>query len=161
MTERINLKAALIAAVAAAAVFIILEMMLVMVVAGDSPWAPPRMIAAIVMGRNVLPPPATFDIGIMVAGMAVHFALAISYGVIFGFAAAALGLRPGSAAVGGLGFGVALYLVNFYLFTGLFPWFSMARNWMSLLAHAVFGIVLALVYVRAASPAPRGTTSPV
>jgi hypothetical protein len=37
--------------------------------AGDSPWGPPRMIAAIVMGEGVLPPPATFDL--MMPGLSV------------------------------------------------------------------------------------------
>jgi hypothetical protein len=41
---------------------------------------------------------------------------------------------------------VLLYVVNFYGFTALFPWFAMARNWVSIVAHAVFGFAAAWVY---------------
>jgi hypothetical protein len=40
-----------------------------------------RFTAAIVMGRAVLLPPATFDAGIMLAAALVHFALSIIYGL--------------------------------------------------------------------------------
>lgn len=53
----------------------------------------------------------------------------------------------------GAGYGLALYLVNFYLFTAVFPWFAMARNWVSVFAHIVFGLVAAWVYLRQARPA--------
>jgi uncharacterized membrane protein YagU involved in acid resistance len=158
MAGKFDLKAAALAGIIAGAVFIILEMLLVTYVAGDSPWAPPRMMAAIAMGKDVLPPPATFNLGVMTAAMVIHLALAIVYGVIFGLLVATLGLRPATAALGGLAFGVILYVVNFYLFTGLFPWFAMARNWMSLFAHAVFGLVLGIAYVRLAAR-PTGTSA--
>jgi hypothetical protein len=118
------------------------------------------MMAAIAMGKDVLPPPASFDFGIMMGAMAVHVVLAIIYGVIFGLIVARLGLGRPMSVLAGLVFGVALYLVNFYLFTGLFPWFAMARNWMSLFAHAVFGLVLGAVYVWAAQPRQTGTVTP-
>ena len=63
MLSYLHWKAALWAGLMAGAVFVILEMLLVGTVGGDSPWAPPRMIAAIAMGPGVLPPPATFDMG--------------------------------------------------------------------------------------------------
>jgi hypothetical protein len=37
--------------------------------------------------------------------------------------------------------------VNFYGFTALFPWFAMARNWISIFGHLVFGLVAAGAYV--------------
>ena len=57
----ISAKAALWAAIIAGIVFMMLEMIMVPVFMGGSPWGPPRMIAAIGMGKGVLPPPATFD----------------------------------------------------------------------------------------------------
>jgi hypothetical protein len=56
-----------------------------------------------------------------------------------------LSLRP-TLAHGGVG-GLILYLVNFYGFTALFPWCAMARNWISIFGHVVFGLVAAGVYV--------------
>src|SRR2546430_14276140 len=40
-----------------------------------------RLAAAIVIGRQVLPPPATFDWWIMLVATLVHFSLSIAYGL--------------------------------------------------------------------------------
>jgi hypothetical protein len=40
--------------------------------------------------------------------------------------------------LGGL-LGMVLYLTNFHGFVILFPWFAEARDWVSILVHAVFG----------------------
>ena len=68
----INAKAAVWAAIIAGIVFMMLEMMMVAIFLGQSPWGPPRMIAAIGMGEGVLPPPATFDVRVMMVTMLIH-----------------------------------------------------------------------------------------
>lgn len=137
-------KAAVWSGLIAGVVFLVLEMLLVSLVAGDSPWAPVRMMAAILLGQGVLPPPATFDLGIAAAAMLVHFTLAIVYGLILSLLV--FRLETGPALLIGALFGLGLYVVNFYGFTAVFPWFAMARNWMSVLAHAVFGLTAAWAY---------------
>lgn len=144
----LNWKAAIGAGLVAGLVFLSLEMMMVALVMGESPWGPPRMIAAIVLGQGVLPPPATFDFGIVLVAMIVHFILAIVYALIFAFAAQRW--TTGVAVMAGGVFGLILYLVNFYGFTAVFPWFAMARNWVSVFAHIVFGLVLGWTYKRLA-----------
>lgn len=63
---------------------------------------------------------------------------------------------PGAAVAIGIGFGLTLYVVNFYGFTALFPWFAMARNWVSIVSHAVFGLAAAWAYeVLATRPMTR------
>ena len=62
----------------------LLEMVLVATVGGGSLWGPPRMIAAMVMDEGVLPPPATFEIGPMMAAMAIHLMLSIILGIVLG-----------------------------------------------------------------------------
>ncbi|MGA8147390.1 MAG: hypothetical protein WB870_07435 [Gallionellaceae bacterium] len=52
-----------------------------------------------------------------------------------------LGAIP--AYVAGVGFGVALYVVNLYGFTAIFPWFAQSRGWITLIAHGVFGFLRA------------------
>lgn len=139
----LNLKAGVLAGLIAGAVFMMMEMGLV-AMAGDSPWGPPRMIAAIVMGEGVLPPPATFDLMVLMAAMVVHFMLSIAIGIGFAFIARRFGLVM---AVGiGAVLGLALYVVNFYGFTAIFPWFAMARNAISIVSHIAFGMVLGLSY---------------
>ncbi len=151
-------KSAIWAGLIAGVVFIMLEMLLVSLVAGGSPWAPVRMMAAILMGRDVLPPPATFDPGIVMAAMVVHFALAIVYGLILSLLVYRLEVGP-ALLIGAL-FGLGLYVVNFYGFTAVFPWFAMARNGMSVLAHAVFGLTAAWVYKELAKREVRGERQP-
>lgn len=141
----IDWKAATWAGIIAGMVFLVLEMVMVPVFGGGSPWGPPRMMAAIVLGEGVLPPPATFDVGIILAAMGLHLVLSIVYAVVFSLVISQLSLGP-ALALGGVG-GLVLYLVNFYGFTALFPWFSMARNWISIFGHVVFGLVAAGAYV--------------
>lgn len=147
MTSSIQLdwKAATWAGVIAGLVFLMLEMIMVPLFGGGSPWGPPRMMAAIVLGKGVLPPPATFDFGIVMVAMGLHFVLSIVYAVTFALMITRMSLGP-AMALGGVG-GLILYLVNFYGFTALFPWFAMARNWISIFAHVVFGVTAAGVYV--------------
>jgi hypothetical protein len=137
-------RAAILAGIIAGLVFLILEMALLPLV-GASVWAAPRMMAAIVMGPEVLPPPATFALGIFVVAMLVHFVLSIIYAAIAGVMVR--GRSYGLAALIGIGFGLLLYLVNFFVFTGIFPWFAEARNWVSVLAHMAFGGVAATSYI--------------
>lgn len=95
----VGLKAGALAGLIAGAVFMMMEMGLV-AMAGDSPWGPPRMIAAIVMGEGVLPPPATFDLMILMAAMAVHFMLSIVIGVRFALVARRFGPRAAARRAG-------------------------------------------------------------
>src|SRR5271169_5817309 len=105
-----------------------------------------RLTAALVLGGSVLPPPATFDAGIMMAATFVHFALSIAYAALLVSLTARLGLavRLGGvpALLAGVGFGVVLYMVNLYGFTAIFPWFVQARSWIALVAHGVFGVTV-------------------
>lgn len=145
--KQLDWKAGILSGLIAGLVFMMLEMLMVWLIQGESPWGPPRMIAAMVLGRHVLPPPATFDIGVVMAAMMVHFVLAIIYGLIVGLIVHKVG-RIGMALLVGAGFGLAIYLVNFYMIApAAFPWFSMARNWISLFSHVMFGIVTAGAYV--------------
>lgn len=145
-TLGLNWPAAVGAGIVAGIAFLILEMGLV-AATGGAVWGPPRMMAAIVMGEGVLPPPATYSPGIMAVAMVVHFVLSIIYAAVL---AAILQWwpRPLWPALGvGAMFGLIIFLVNFYGFTELaFPWFAMARNWITIVSHLVFGVVLAGSY---------------
>lgn len=146
MTKSLSWKAAIWSGVLAGIVFIMLEMVLVATLMGQSPWGPPRMMAAMVMGEGVLPPPATFDIGIMMVAMMIHVPLAIIYGITLGWAISNWRLGLVSSIFFGAAFGLLIYFVNFYGFTAIWPWFAMARNLISMVAHAMFGLVLGWVY---------------
>ena len=138
---------AIVAGIVGGIVFMMAEMLMVMIFLGQSPWGPPRMIAAMLMGREVLPPPATFAMGPMVVAMVIHFMLSIVYGLIVGRIVRSMGM--GAALLTGAVFGlVAVYLVNFHLIAPmLFPWFTQAQHWVSVFAHVLFGAVVAVTYV--------------
>ena len=140
----IDWSAAIWSAIIAGVVFMMLEMIMVPLFGGDSPWAPPRMIAAIGMGSDVLPPPATFDLTVMMVAIVIHLILAVVYAVILAFVInrQQMGMAILSCAI----FGLALYFINFYGFTAVFPWFAMARNLISIFAYLLFVLVLAWSY---------------
>lgn len=110
-----------------------------------------RLAAAIVLGPAVLPPPADFAASAMLAATLVHVALSLAYGL----ALAAL-IAPCDwyrSALVGNAFGLALYVVNMYGFTAVFPWFAAARDWITLAAHLAFGVSAAVAYRAWARPA--------
>lgn len=146
MPTKIDWKAAIWAGVIAGVVFMMLEMALIMMLQGGSPWDPPRMMAAMVMGNDVLPPPATFDAMIMMVAMIIHMMISVMFGIVLGLIISRLTLHTLAATVAGAVFGVIIYYVNFYGFTAIFPWFAMARGGISLFSHLMFGAVLGGVY---------------
>jgi len=147
------------AGVIAGLVFLITEMLLVWLVMGQSPWGPPRMMAAIVLGPGVLPPPADFAWAPVLTALVVHLPLSALYGLCIG------GLvqrrDTARAALIGVAFGLAVYGVNFHLIAPLaFPWFMEARHAVSVLGHALFGGVAAAVYVLMRQPQAAGSGGP-
>jgi uncharacterized membrane protein YagU involved in acid resistance len=146
MAKTLDWKAAVWAGIAAGIVFLILEMLLVQFFQPMSMWAPPRMIAAIAMGPDVLPPPDTFNAMVLMVAMVIHFVLSIVYAFILGWIVSRWDMHLGGASIAGLVFGLVIYVVNFYGFTAIFPWFAEARGWIAILSHAMFGLVLGLVY---------------
>lgn len=153
--RHVDWKAAAWAGVIAGAVFMMLEMLMVWLFMGQSPWGPPRMMAAMLMGKEILPPPADFSLVAMMVAMMVHIPLSVIYGLILGWAVQRLDRT--AAVFAGAAFGlVAVYLVNFYLVAPiLFPWFIEARNWISVLAHVIFGVVLGGSYAALRQPPRR------
>jgi hypothetical protein len=103
-----------------------------------------RLTAAIVIGRQVLPPPATFDWSIMLVATLVHFSLSIAYGLTLSVIISRLGTSLSLLA--GAAFGLFLYAINMYGFTFAFPWFAAVRDWITAATHLVFGVVASVAY---------------
>ena len=123
------------------------EMIMVMAFEGRSPWAPLRMIAAMLLGQGVLPSPAVFDLKILMAAMMINFPLAVVYGLLLGWIVHRVG--AGVALLIGVIFGLAIYPINFYpIAAAMFPWFAMARGWISVASHILFGLVAAASHVK-------------
>ncbi len=151
-SQSIDWSAAIWAGVIAGLIFLVMEMLLMPIFGGaPSMWAPPRMIAAIGMGQDVLPPPATFDLMVVMVAMMIHFTTSILFAIAVAFVIRNLGMGAaiGVAVVAAL----LLYGFVFYIMTaGPWPWFANGRNWVSILAHIVFGAVVAWWYKSRAKP---------
>jgi hypothetical protein len=125
-------------------VYLVLELILVPLFVGGSVWSVLRMIAAIVLGRGVLPPPDTFDVAVVLTGAVLHLLLATLYGLVLSAMINRAG--PGVAVLLGAMVGLVLYIINYYVFTAVFPWFASARTWVTVFTHLVFGFVVAWSY---------------
>ena len=103
-----------------------------------------RLAAAMVMGRGVLPPPASFDWTVMAVATLIHFALSVVYSAVL--AGLIARCSPVRALLVGAVYGLVLFAVNMYGFTLLFPWFTATRDWITMLTHVVFGVSAAWCY---------------
>jgi hypothetical protein len=124
---------------------------------GIDAWRTPRLVAALVMGDDVLQV-GGYSPGVVAAALFVHYLL----GAVFGMVLAAL-IAPfqldssiGMVLLAGAVFGIVLYLFNFQLIASALRWFTELRGWYTLLGHVVFGMAAALIYwwlERSAHPA--------
>ncbi len=141
----------------AGGVFVVFEV-LAAAVLGPGPFGPVRMISAIFLGPGSLEPVATVA-PLVGVGLLIHFLLSAVYGGVFAVVSGALRLESrGRGALVGVGavFGLALWIINFYLISpAVFPWFAAANPVVQFFAHTVFfGGTLGLLLVVGSRPAP-------
>lgn len=135
--------AAIRAGLLAGAIFLVASMILTMLYVG-SPWVVLRLIASLVLGTAILPPPASFDPGIAVVAVAIHLLIAMAVTLLISGTLHRWGLVVG--ILGGAVFGLAIYLINFYALSYLVPWFFPMKSWIMLLSHVLFGALAGGTY---------------
>lgn len=143
--------AAAVSGFAAGAVLMVLDLLWSAFFNPAGPWRTSHMIAPIFIGTDTLKASGYgFDVGVVAIALATHYALGIVFGLAMGALLAQLKLdsTPARALVAGALMGVALYLLNFDLLVGFFPWLAALRGVDTLAAHVVFGIVAAVLYCR-------------
>ena len=139
--------AALWSGIAAAVTSTAVEILLWATLTGALPgilWRDARLAAAIVLGPAALTPSETFDAEVVLVATLVHFALSIVYATALALIVARLGIF--SSLIAGAAFGLALYGINLYGFTEIFPWFTVARGGITLAAHLMFGLSASAAY---------------
>lgn len=153
-----NWKAGVWAGLIAGVIFIVLDMIMVRMFMGERPWAPPPIIAAMLLAQGVLPgydSPPSFDVGIMVTALAIHFVLSVVYGLIVAWLVHRFDW--GGGLLIGAAFGLAIYIINAYVIAPIaFAWFTLAQNWISAFAHIVFGLIAAVAYIGLRKPRHAG-----
>jgi hypothetical protein len=138
-----DFRAVIWAGLIAGITFLLVNMALSLIVLG-TPWIFIRMIGAMILGAEVLPPPATFDLAIFAAAFFVHMLLSLIFTTILALIVHRWGIVE--AIVIGALFGLALYAINFYTFSYFFPWFYPLRNWMIVASHVAFGATAGGLY---------------
>src|SRR6202795_1459299 len=111
----INWRSAAFAGIAAGVIATLAQIALWMVWSEPLPailFRDARLTAAIVMGREVLPPATTFNGSIMLVATLIHFALSIAYGLTLSLFISRLSTPLSLLA--GAAFGLFLYSINMY-----------------------------------------------
>lgn len=102
-----------------------------------------------------------FELGPVLLGTLLHFAISAAWGATFGVLA--YGLGRGATVAAGLGWGLVVWLVMYYVvlpLAGLGAVVAATPAFMAILAHLVFGLALGLAflpYQRKAPSRPVGT----
>jgi hypothetical protein len=143
--------AAAVSGFAAGAVLMVLDLVWSSMFNAHGPWRTSHMIAPIFIGTDSLKSTGYgFSVGVVSIALATHYALGILFGLVMAavmvqFKLDATWLR---ALASGAIMGMALYLINFDLLLGFFPWLAELQGGDTLLAHVVFGCVAAFLYWR-------------
>lgn len=139
--------AAAVAGFAAGALLMIIEMIWSVVAQGGSPWALPRMIAAIGLGPETARIEG-FSVEVLGVSLAIHYALGIAFGLLLAVIIAPFHLDSSAGLVLLVGalFGAAIYGLGFYAMTRAFPWFAEVRGMAMLTMHVIFGMAAAVLY---------------
>lgn len=139
---------AAVSGLAAGAVLMVLDLLWSTFVGGGGPWRTSRMIAPIFVGPESLSSDPGFSVGAVAIALATHYVLGVVFGLVMAAIMAPFNLDAtmGRALSTGAVFGLALYLINFYVVTSVFHWLAELRGWDTVAAHLVFGVVAAVLY---------------
>jgi len=116
---------------------------------GRSPFFPLGMFASLVMGEGAVHSASSLPI---VLGTLVTITLSMIFGAIYGLLVGFLSSQTRAnwalEAITGLGFGAALWLINFQFFARiLFPWLATGPQLVLVVAHTLFfGVPLGLIH---------------
>ena len=141
--------AAAVAGIVAGAVLMLLSLLWAANDIHMQPWMLARRIAAITMGQQVLAS-ADFSITVVAVMAVTHYVLGVLFAAVLAAIISIGSIKRSPAAVMLIGalFGLLLYVVNFYLLAERFPWFVDMRGGPPLIAHLIFGLVSAGVYLK-------------
>lgn len=144
MRQLVDWRAAIQAGLISGLIFFILELLLVPLTMGGNAGIVMRYLASVLLGKGVLPPSTSSGFGAFVAALLSTLVLAIFFSCIIAFVIHRGGILTG--ILGGALLGLALYLINFYTLTLIFPWLYVLTGWMSAFNHIIFGALAGGIY---------------
>ena len=141
--------AAAVAGFGAGGILMVLELAWSTLVTGDNPWLTSRMIAALMMGEDVLQS-SGYSLSVVAVALLVHYVLGISFAILLAAIIAPFHFdsSAGMVLLVGAVFGLLLYGFNFYWMSGVFRWIADLRGWSTAIAHLIFGMAAAYIYLK-------------
>lgn len=139
----VDWRAALIAGLVSGIVFLGIAA-LVTTNALGTPISLVRLFASIVLGQGILNPTIDVTPIAWIAALIVHLLFSVGFGLLVAYVVHRWGFIVG--ILGGGLLGLALYFINFYSLSLLFPWFFTFRSMLMLIGHVLFGAVTGGLY---------------
>jgi hypothetical protein len=144
MRQLVDWRAALWAGIVSGAVFFILNLVLIPKSMGGNLWVTVRFMASLLLGEEVLPPPAAFAADALIAAILMNTLTTLAFGLLVAYVIHRGGLLLG--ILGGAVLGLAAYGINFYTLTYFFPWFFPLRGWVMAINHVILGALAGGIY---------------
>ena len=146
LRQVVDWSAAVWAGLIAGVIFLVLNLILIPATIGGNVWVILRLFASIILGEDVVSPPApdTSDMTVLISALVVHFVLSIVFALILAFITHRWGFITG-VIVGAL-FGASVYVINLYTFSYFFPWMFALNSWTFFLTHVLFGAIAGGIY---------------
>lgn len=138
---------AIVAGLGAGAILMVVDLLWSTLVNAEGPWVTSRMIAAAVLGPQLLES-SDFSLSAVIVALFAHYSSGVVFAVLVAFISTRMRLdrSAGMALLTGSVAGLLLYLFNFYVLVYLFPWFAEIRGLATILAHLIFGASATLLY---------------
>jgi hypothetical protein len=145
VSHRTKWSAAVFAGFTGALAFFVWQILMMWLTAEQPPWTTVRLIASVALGEEGARAPIDFDLLLTAVAAAVHFGLSIGFACLV--APLLRDFTRIKAVVIGLLFGVAIFVVDFYVLTpAFFPWMAEMRTVVTFIGHLIFGLTVAGVY---------------
>lgn len=114
------------------------------VVGAGNAWVIVRLMGSVLLGAEVLAPPATFDGAALFSALVFHFAISMAMAIVIAFVLHRWGLLTG--IFGGAVFGLFFFAINYYTLSYFFPYFFAMAHWSVVLVHVIFGALAGGIY---------------
>lgn len=144
MRQLVDWGAAIKAGVISGVIFFILNILLVSFALGSNGNFVIRYLASVLLGKDILPPPDTFSFSATIAALFATLVMSVVFSCVIAYVIHRGGIITG--VIGGAILGLALYMINFYTLTLIFPWFYVLTGWTMAFNHMIFGALAGGIY---------------